>query len=200
VPIPADSERIAVGDVTEDGRVDLVVATNKWAQPTPDAVFVLPQRSDGGFGPAQSIQAVADPTTLDLRDLDDDGHLDVIVGRGYASEVLQIAYGAGGGRFEPLATLPVDTGPDELGGVRGVAIADIDGDGDLDLAASDDLHRVNLLAQTAPRVFERRRTLPLLHYPWAVAVADLTGDELPEILVGNYQEPSAAFIPGGCAE
>jgi hypothetical protein len=74
VELPVHGTALAVGDVDQDGDVDLVVA-----QGTPGALLFLRNLGDGRFAAPATISAGGSPRALALADLDGDGFLDLTV-------------------------------------------------------------------------------------------------------------------------
>ena len=72
---------IKVGDLNGDGKLDLVVANSLASTATPEGnVAVLLGKGDGTFQQATPYDSGAqDATSVSLADLDNDGHLDVVV-------------------------------------------------------------------------------------------------------------------------
>jgi Thrombospondin type 3 repeat/FG-GAP-like repeat len=97
--------------------------------PLINAPIVLGEVGDGGFASAGQVAAVGD--------MDGDGATDVIVDRGTGAD-LDVWSSDGAGQFALSASLAhglpsgAFTGPDSS---RPVAVGDVDGDGDLDVAA-----------------------------------------------------------------
>jgi len=130
---------IRLADINEDGWLDIVGAH---VDPEPDGgIYVWLNDSKGGWLGGVGPIAEGRYTDLDVADVNGDGHLDIIAARrgGFGALKLslqqwqqvggvQIAYGDGTGRWE-LETLPVD------GDADSVSVADIDGDGRLDIIA-----------------------------------------------------------------
>ncbi len=119
-------EAVAIGDVTGDGRNDVVLTTTRYFDPDNDYhVFVYPQLEDGTLGlPAKyPYQATANRTGLQLADFDDDGVLDIAVGHGQGLTML-LADGAGG--FD-INVIPAGIAADTL------STFDVNLDGDTDL-------------------------------------------------------------------
>lgn len=91
-------DAVAIGDVTGDGRPDVVLTTTFYFDPTNDYhVFVYPQLPDGTLGPPTGYPylATAFANGILLVDLDEDQVLDVVVGHGSGISVL-LANGVGG--------------------------------------------------------------------------------------------------------
>jgi hypothetical protein len=113
-----------VGDVTGDGRNDVVLTTSEsW----PGAhLLVMAQNGSGTLNPPVSQPAVQDPGALIVRDMNRDGRQDVVVFHdGRVGIFLQAA---GGGLLPETAYGMVTRGPS--------AVGDVNGDGALDIATA----------------------------------------------------------------
>jgi len=115
---------IALGDIDGDGDLDLFVGKTGSS---------LLYRNDGqGFFTDVSATHLPSPlagaTWVQFGDLDGDGHTDLLVGSGFTH-----LRNDGSGRFLDVspATMPM------LGHAQTALLADVDGDGDLDLATGD---------------------------------------------------------------
>ncbi|MGH6834024.1 MAG: FG-GAP repeat domain-containing protein [Methylocella sp.] len=124
---------LAVGDVNEDGRLDIAVANIS----TGPEIYL--QTKDGAWQPAPPLQSSikGGATALALGDLYGDGHLDLVVGGRPSSESNQyglfVFRGDGKAGWTELQTnLPLKGLPF----VWGVALADVNGDGMPDLAVT----------------------------------------------------------------
>lgn len=127
---------VAIGDLDNDGRDDLYFA----GYGVNDNIVSLNQSSGGvlGFGTPTYIAAVQAPGTPALGDLDEDGNLDVVQpgangGSGNANTVLT-RIGNGDGSFQGSNQL--FTNPLPGAGSSAAAIADVNGDGNLDALAT----------------------------------------------------------------
>lgn len=81
--IYGDEESVAIGDVTGDGRDDLVMTSGYYFDPANDYhVFIREQLADGTLAPPVQLpyQSTANRTGLVLADLDGDGRKEIVVG------------------------------------------------------------------------------------------------------------------------
>ncbi len=177
----------ALADLDGDGLVDMLLGT--WNE------GVLHFRNEGSRSEPRFVQDTTHTVRLTrgsnatpaLGDVDGDGDLDLFVGEA-SGEVnfFRNTGSARGARFELVS----DTfGAIDAGRRSHPALVDIDGDGDLDLlfgreAGGALLYR-NQGSRTEPAfVADSSFVLPL-HPTAAPVFADLTGDGVPELLVGG---------------
>ncbi len=108
-------------DVDRDGMIDVLIAAFHSG-----AVAVVLNRSDGTFGP-ETLGANLLTGGMTVADLTDDGILDLVYEEG--DDLVAVRPGIGDGTFGPVvAQLPCGIDPGSF------KIADLDGDGDNDLA------------------------------------------------------------------
>lgn len=117
------SASVAVGDLDEDGRAD-VVQTN----PVAGTVSVLLSDGGTGFTPAVEHPVGREPVHVVVGLIDNDGHLDLATANVGSSDVA-VFYGDGDGGFARTVRLPVPT-------PRNVAIGAFDADDLPDLAVT----------------------------------------------------------------
>jgi hypothetical protein len=177
----------AFGDLDGDGDPDLLLGS--WS------ARVGYYRNDGG-GPAPGFTAVdsafvtitrGSNTTPALGDLDGDGDLDLMVGE--ASGALNL-YRNEGGPAEPRFVLVSDAFDGiDVGRRSAPALADVDGDGDLDLVVGSDADGLILFRnegiRTSPRFVrdrDARLDVPPLSTP---AFGDVDGDGDLDLVVGG---------------
>jgi len=181
-------DSIAVGDFNGDGKTDLV-ATAGW-----QTVAILIGNGNGTFQPPAFVPIAGYGAALSVAvgDLDADGKMDLAVASAYDLydygwvEVLR-GDGAGGFVTSGLAFIGADSGMD-------LAIADVNGDTKLDVvAALYDRASVAVLIGNGAGSLTWTATAATGPIPKSVAVGDMTGDGVPDLVTaGQYVD----VIPG----
>jgi hypothetical protein len=180
---------LAVADVNGDGYPDVLTANG-----TADAAGVLLGTGQGGLGAMTpyALGVNSRPSAVAVADVNGDGQLDLLTansGTGTAGVLL----GTGAGSFEAVRTFR--TGPASQ--PVGLAVADINGDGHLDLlAATDSSPTVCLLLGTGTGRFEDA----LLYsagpnsYPKGLTAADVNSDGKLDLLTANGGNNTAGVL------
>ena len=123
---------LAVGDFNEDGKLDLATGSNFYEpyQYGVDDVIVLLGNGDGTFAPPDYLGTNLAAESVAAGDLDGDGNLDLVVTSRDDSQrqLLSVLLGHGDGTFAPAMTY------DPAGYLPSPALADFNGDSNLDLA------------------------------------------------------------------
>jgi hypothetical protein len=123
----AAAESVAVADVNNDGRLDLMVANQQGLSPCFGcAVGVLLGNGDGTFQPALSYSSGG--SSISVRDVNGDDKPDLVL----ASYPVSVLLGDGDGTFQPGVTYGSGGGT-----TFSVAVADINGDGGPDVLATN---------------------------------------------------------------
>jgi hypothetical protein len=178
-------DAVAIGDVTGDGRADIVVAD---ASVTDAHVILFPQSATGAFSaPPVSLSLGANRGSNDvtIHDMDGDGRADIVMA---VSDGVAILYDNGAGSFLSPVFVAAGINP------QGIAVADVDGDGRPDMVVANAGYSVlggfggasvSVLRQTVAGSFASTSiTVP----DGAVqpVIADLDHDGLPDIGVLSY--------------
>ncbi len=169
-----------------------------------DLVRVL--ADNGGYAEIVSIAAPgssSNPVSLASGDLDGDGIADLVIG--YAGQLF-----SGGGNLaialDPNVPGTAISLPQPVGGflsVKGVVVADLDADGDLDIAATmagtmlsaSQSDNVLLYENTGGGAFQLNGALSADRNPGAICAGDLDGDGRKDLAVTVESAPFGA--PGG---
>jgi hypothetical protein len=202
VPLPdVDTfSEFAAGDVDEDGLTDLVLRNN--TSPGPFIVSLYLGLGGGAFGPAQPLDfpdggIFGDFSPVFARDLDGDGHLDVVNPVSGAGKV-GVRLGHGDGTFGPLLT-----SPGAAGSPVDADVSDADGDGLLDLllvesgtSTQPDHGTIKLMRGEGDGTFQPSVVIHHARSPDSVEVADFDGDGTPDLAYLDNVAPfqSQAFV------
>jgi hypothetical protein len=164
-------------------------------------VLVLFGKGDGTFdAPGVKFEVGKMPyQRLRATDVNEDGNADIVTSNFEGSSV-SILFGDGHGNF---ARKDFSVPPDPFG----IAIADLNGDGKLDIAtfhysghATDrSKNGVAVLAGEGHRNFALAKGSPFStgQYPAMIAAGDLNGDGIADIVVPNYEDGTLTVYLGG---
>jgi hypothetical protein len=141
---------MVVGDVNRDGRPDLVIKSISFLDSDAYQLGVLLGNGDGTFqGPILAPAQPGGSGDLALGDFNNDGRMDAAVADqlGASTGDLSVFFGNGDGTFQPNLRLDLLTGGNDP---EGVAAADLNGDGLVDLvAANSSSSTVGVLVNTS---------------------------------------------------
>jgi hypothetical protein len=180
------AESVAVADVNGDGKPDLLVSGG-----TKGAVGVLLGNGNGTFQPAKTYLTDGTyPFSLAVADVNGDGKLDLVAANSWSGTV-GVLLGNGDGRFQAAVTY-ISGEPGAQ--ITSVAVADVNGDGHLDLLVTAVQVGANgnyggavfLLLGNGDGTFQAAVEYPSGGYQTqGVAAADVNGDGRPDVLLAN---------------
>jgi hypothetical protein len=171
---------VAVGDFDGDGKSDL--ATTGYYE---NSVSVLMGNSAGAFGSRRDYTTGGGPFAGAVGDVNGDGIPDLVVAdfynyNGQPGNSVSVLLGKGDGTFGDQAFFAVGSDPDA------VALSDLDGDGNLDVAvANSNSNSVSVLLGNGDGTFRVKSDYGTGWYPTSVAIGDLNWDGKPDLVVTN---------------
>ena len=171
-------------DVDLDGHQDLVLAQNSWLE-------VHLGHGDRTFGPSLQAQAAWAPHDIVAADFNADGLPDLAscnwggLLNDFTNETMTAMLGNGDGTFAPAQLLLAGISWD-LGSASAIQAADIDRDGDIDLAVGNfDSHDVSLYRNTGDGTFLPQMRVGGALYLTDILLDDFTGDDIPDLALAG---------------
>lgn len=161
---------LAIGDLNEDARTDLVVGTRE------GTVHVLTRTREGSFAPARTHVAGFPVSRLDVLDVDHDGHQDVAVAGG----PLTVLTGNGDGTLDGVVSPAFEVARDPCC----LVVDDLNGDRRPDIVtANDSSGTISILLGHEAGSFVRANDVLLGGSPSGVFTADLNRDLIRDLVV-----------------
>ncbi len=184
-PVGSRVTWIACADFDDDGFSDLVVT-----RVDDDVVEVLRNNGDGTFAAGVAHAVATEPLAVAVGDLDNDGLPDLAVVNNASDDLsILLNVSANPGTFTPQTSFPVGIRPEE------VVAADLDGDGDLDLAvANRSSDNVSVLRNDGAASFSDRTDYGVGGGTLSVDAADLDCDGLPDLVADNNNLSRVAVL------
>lgn len=185
---------IEAADVDGDGKIDLLVCDRGGNQLLIFRNVAAPGTlTTNSFAAPVALQTGIDPRRVRVADLDGDGRPDLVV-TCYADGALALFQNIGSpgmlttNSFAPMVTLPAGSG------CYDVAIADFDGDGQLDLAVVNYnalyLSLFRNISSPGPldtNSFEAEVQIPAVASGESILAVDVDGDGLLDLVLGSIQ-------------
>lgn len=182
LPAQAVPEQVVVADVVGDAHADVLVADSFGAQ-----VHVFRGTGVGGLVAAGSVSVQGSPLGLAVGNLDADAAPEVLVR--LAGGAVQLLDADAGGQLTPSGTSAVRA--------RDLALADMDGDADLDLVVVDDAEMLRLYRHTGAGAFSLLAEHRPFTSPRSLAVGDVDGDGHADVAVVEPSGWVELYVTGG---
>ena len=188
-------QNVAIGDVNGDGFQDAVVANTNQGSGT--TVSVRLGNGAGGFGGTTDLPVGTGPQTVVLADVNNDGRLDIVVACPNAAAIYVLVRNATGSTASDFAAA---TSVSTTVAASGLAVADFNNDGWLDLVAANAYSNaarvcIFLNTRTAAGTFAANAILTDLQggYCGGVAAADMNNDGKMDLLIANGSGSGNSF-------
>lgn len=180
---------LAAGDLNGDGVDDIAVTLD---DSRAVGILLSESKNGGGFGKALRLHTGETPTSVAIGDMDGDGNRDVVVGHQFAP--VRILLGDGRGSFTRLKAAADGAIQTEL---MRLALADLDGDDDLDVVGVGVTREVIVLRNDGQGGLTRDpgTRLPFHRYD-DLAVGDLNDDKVSDVAVIAFSPAKVTVLLG----
>ncbi|TAL57492.1 MAG: T9SS type A sorting domain-containing protein [Bacteroidetes bacterium] len=168
-------------DFNGDGKGDLAIANNDDSR-----VSIMIGNGDGTFQPAVDYFVGGCPSFISVGDMNSDSKKDIIVSSSCGN--VYFLSGNGNGTFNPAATISTNAN-------RSNAVADFNGDGNLDVAAPMmSQSNIQLFLGNGNGTFGAPQQFNTGSSPYSVASADFNGDGKMDLATANYNDNTMSVL------
>lgn len=183
---------VATTDVNGDGKLDIVCAND-----VGNSISVLTNKGGAKFATSATITVGTGPSCVVAGDVNGDGKADLITANLSASTITVVTNNGSGG-FVTSATLSLPL----LGGVpalpEGVAVADLNGDGKLDLISANSYNgfggALSVFTNNASYKYGSNTLVTVGTFPFYVIAADVNSDGKPDLISANQDAASLTVL------
>lgn len=198
----ATPARVVISDLNGDGKRDMAITNN-----ASDTMSILRNTSTSGeittssFAPKEEFSTGHFPSNIAVGDLDGDGKPDIAVTNGGTNTIslyrnTSTTSTINSGSFAPK--VDISTGS---AAPSGIVISDLDLDGKLDLAVSEDFSHViavfwnnSTVGTLAANSFFQPVEFAVVREPGALAVGDIDGDGKPDMAAPNQGNNTVSVL------
>lgn len=183
---------VCTGDLNGDGCSDLVVANDN-----SDNISVLFGDGNGTFAPAADYATGGNPKSVCCADLDGDKNLDIMTAN-FDSNNISVLMNNGDGTFTDAVNYSAGVMADGVG-TYSVCSGDLDGDGDMDLAATSILSNdISIFINKDDGTFAAAVIYEAGNHSRSICRGDFDGDGDTDLAVVNeYSNDVSVFLGEG---
>jgi hypothetical protein len=176
MPVP-NAATVAAGDLNGDHKPDLVFGSTG----TSNLYFALRKSGNNGFEDLVTLASPGVKQSVAIGDFSGDGRPDIVSTNQNVSSIdLWVQNASPTVGFTHAGPFPVDGHP------YGLAVADFNRDGHLDIAAAlFDVDKVQVLLGHSNKTFTKEAGQPANDGPIGVETGDFNGDGAPDVAVAN---------------
>ncbi len=180
-----------IGDFNGDGLPDVALGPSSG-----NTVRVLLNRGNGVYADAVTYVTDGSADAIAVGDLDGDGILDIAARNSGDNVTISLLKGVGDGTFK-LRTA-VSAGSDFGAGFdkKNIVLADVSGDGRPDILTAHWDQTISIAVQTSTGSFVKLSPISIGHEITQLAVADLNGDSVPDIVVNGMSGGKISVLMG----
>ncbi|WP_413168347.1 FG-GAP-like repeat-containing protein [Capilliphycus salinus ALCB114379] len=184
-----DDPSLDVGDIDGDGNMDLIAVN-----PDTDEVSIYFNDGEGDLSSPSTFDAGDRPVITETADIDSDGNTDVVLinsefnefGVGYEGDSLSVLFNR---TDDSVLTLTAGEG------VTDVVAADIDGDGDVDLATANEVEdTVSVLFNLGNIRFTSAFTFDVGDRPVSIVADDFDGNGTIDLATSNFGSDTVSVL------
>jgi hypothetical protein len=195
-PAGSSPRTLLAADLNGDSIADLVTSNCGQAAPTPARVNVLLGNGDGSYRAPVSYAVGDGCRAVAVGDVNGDGIPDIVTvnAPSFSSGSVSVLLGNGDGTFRTAVNFALPSSPFAM------ALADLNGDGILDLVITNNPFSgpgsVSVLLGNGNGTFGPPANFAVGSNPRSVAVADLNGDGIPDLVTANNGDNTVSVLLG----